>query len=207
MNKRSIVHSAAAASILAIAGVLGVATPAQAHDYLVSSTPAADSTVTELPAAFSVTMNEPMLDLAGNGSGFAIQVVDAAGAFYGDGCIAIADATLSMGATLGEAGAYTLKWQVVSADGHPVSGELGFTWAPPAGAEASLGSAAPPVCGGPTPTATPSAEPSESATTEPAEPEHENANLGDVLWVGGAIAAVLLAGLVALLIVSRRRKG
>ena len=62
--------------------------------------------------------------------------------------------------------------------------------------------------GGPTPaaTASPSAESSESATTAPAKPEHENANLGDVLWIGGAIAAVLLAGLVALLIVSRRRK-
>lgn len=200
MHRRSIAHAAAA---FAAGALLALAAPlaASAHDTLVSSSPSDGSTVTSLPDAFSVTMNEPLADLTGSGSGFAIEVRDAAGAYYGDGCFTIADATLATAAALGDPGHYTLLWQVVSADGHIASGELGFTWAPAVGTIASPGSATPPVCGAtadPTAPATPLAIPAKQA--------HADADLSNVLWIGGAIGAVLVAGLVTLLVLGRRKR-
>ncbi|MCU1580096.1 MAG: copper resistance protein CopC [Rhodoglobus sp.] len=200
MHRRSIARAAAAftaGALLALAAPLA----ASAHDTLVSSTPSDGSTITGLPDAFSVTMNEPLGDLTGNGSGFAIEVRDAAGAYYGDGCFTIADATLATAAALGAPGNYTLLWQVVSADGHIASGELRFAWAPADGSTASPGSATPPVCGAtadPTAPATPMAIPTKQA--------HADADLSSVLWIGGAIGAVLGAGLVTFLVLGRRKR-
>jgi methionine-rich copper-binding protein CopC len=186
-----------AAALLAIGVVvLGTAAPAQAHNSLVSSTPEAESTITELPPAFSITTSEALLDLAGDGSGFAMQVRDAAGRYFGDGCYEIVDSTLSMGASLGEAGEYTLVWQVVSADGHPVSGEFPFTWAPANAADVAEGSASPPACGG--------EADAPASTTAPQE--RPDASLSDVLWVGGAILAVVIAGLIAFVVMGRRNR-
>lgn len=200
MNRRSI---ARAATALAAGALLSLAAPlaANAHDSLVSSTPSDGSTITGLPDAFSVTMNEPLADLTGNGSGFAIEVRDAVGAYYGDGCFTIAGATLSTAAALGAPGDYTLLWQVVSADGHVASGELGFSWAPAGGAVQSVGSASPPVCGAAAGTTTPG-----TPLPIPEKQAHADANLSNVLWIGGAIAAVLVAGLVTFLVLGRRRK-
>ena len=206
----------------ALAGILAITltgalaalcpSPLAAHSYLIASTPEAASVVASLPAEFSVTANEPLLDLAGDASGFAIQVVDAAGRFYGDGCLTVSGSTLSMGATLGEPGDYRLYWQVVSADGHPISGDLGFAWAPPDAAQVSEGLAAPPVCGeaGPDPTPSATAEPDPEPTAEPtpvatAEPEDGEQNwlmtavtdpmfiILAVLGLLGAVAVILLA--------------
>jgi len=140
---------AAASALLALLislAVLFVAAPAQAHSDLADSTPAEGETLTELPEAFSVTANEPLLDLDGQGV-FRLQIRDAAGDYYGDGCIEVADATMSATPTIGESGDYTMIWQVVSADGHPVSGEVHFTWDAPADFEPAEGVASAPACG------------------------------------------------------------
>lgn len=188
---------------LSAAVVLGVAVPASAHDVLIGSNPAADSSIEQLPESFSITMNEPLLDLAGDASGFAIQVIDAEGAYYGDGCLAIDDATLAMGATLGEPGSYTFRWQAVSQDGHPVSGEFTFTWT---GADATPGSAQPPICGvtgvEPEPTETPEAIATEERATDPAViPEGDPARV-----VVGIVAGLgIIAALVVVIVRLRRR--
>lgn len=207
-----IAKPAAGVAALALVGglvVLGAA-PAFAHSYLVASTPAADSVVTDLPTEFSVTANEPLLDLAGDASGFAIQVVDAAGRFYGDGCLTVSGSTLSMGATLGEPGDYRLYWQVVSADGHPVSGDFGFSWAPDDPSLTTEGVGAPPVCGQTAPESTPTATAGPQVSPEPtpvatAEPDGSEQNwlmttvtdpmfiILAVLGLLGAIAVILLA--------------
>jgi methionine-rich copper-binding protein CopC len=190
-------------------GLTAIALPAQAHNVLAASTPAADSTIDVVPEAFSVTTNDALLDLSGDGNGFAIQVIDAAGAYYGDGCAVVAGATLSMGATLGEAGPYRFLWQVVSADGHTVSGEFAFTWAPAADAEISPGSPTPPVCGEPvveeTPTPTPTPEPSVEPTEQPIDDEASSgSDTSAALGIGGAVVAVLLAGGIVWLVIRRR---
>jgi methionine-rich copper-binding protein CopC len=163
----------------------------------VSSTPAEGSTLTELPAEFSVTTNGPLLSLDGSVAGFALEVKDAQGLYYGDGCVTVDGPTLSEAAApLGEAGDYTLLWQLVSADGHTVSGEVNFAWAPADGVEVAEGTATPATCGNGEGTA---------VASEPQE-ARGNADLGDVLWIGGAIGAVLVAALVTFLVVTRKKK-
>ena len=176
--------------------VLGLAAPAQAHNYLVASTPSAGETLTELPAEFSVTTNEALLSLDGSVSGFALEVRGDDGLYYGDGCVRVDGATLSEAAALGAAGDYTMLWQLISADGHTVSGEIDFSWAPGDGEVLSAGAKSPAACGnaGGAPVAS---EPQEA---------RGNADLGDVLWIGGAIAAILVAALVTFLVVTRKKR-
>lgn len=199
----------ALAATVAIGGVFAFAAPASAHDFVVGSTPASGDTLTELPSAFAVTANEPIVDFVGDGTGFGIQVTDAAGRFYGDGCISLVDATMSMPATLGAAGDYTMVWQLISSDSHPVSGSIPFTWAPPAGSTPSAGSAKPPTCGDteaiPEPEMTTQAdEPSDAATATPA-PASDDAT-GTLLWLGGAALAIVAAIGVTLLLVRPKKK-
>lgn len=189
---------AVGALTVATALVLAMAAPASAHNYLVASTPEENSTITEVPESFSVTTNEALLDLSGDGSGFAIEVTDTEGLYYGDGCVSIVDSTVAVGSSLGDAGEYRMLWQLVSADGHTVSGEVDFTWAPSTDAVTSPGAATAPDCGGEGIAAPP------EATTAPVV--RGDANLADVLWIGGAIAAVLVAGAATLFVSTRRRK-
>jgi methionine-rich copper-binding protein CopC len=193
------VAALAAVGALVVGGpVLGIASPAQAHNYLVSSTPVAGETLTELPDAFEITTNEPLLALDGTG-GFAFQVVDAAGLHYESGCVTVDGATMSTEPRLGEAGEYTALWQVVSADGHTVSDTIDFTWAPADGVEASAGAASAPACDdGAAGPATP--ETSEPQTTPPS-----TVPLGDVLWIGGAVLAVGIAIAVTIVLLGRRK--
>ena len=122
-------------------------------------------------------------------------------------------------AAIGPPGDYTVRWQVVSADGHPLSDEFAFTWAPTdATAAASPGRTAPPVCGetgGETPdaaepSAAPSAEESDAAAPTPdatATAEATSDGAGEfplAMWItaGVIMLAVAAVGAVALL---RRR--
>ncbi|MCU1407687.1 MAG: copper resistance protein CopC [Glaciihabitans sp.] len=194
---------AAAAAVVAAVPVLGLASPAQAHNYLVASTPAAGETLTELPEEFSITTNEALLDLGGEGSGFGLQVKDADGLYYGDGCVSVTDATMSTPAAIGAAGTYTVIWQVVSADGHTVDDEFTFTWAPIAETPVSAGSSSAPVCGT-TPDSSATAAP--EGDTPDAPTAAADADLTDVLWIGGAVVAVGIAIAVTLVLTSRKKK-
>ncbi len=187
---RMLAVGAAAAAL-----VLSAAAPASAHSQLVGSTPAEGETLGELPAQFSVTMNERLLDEAGL-SAFALRVRDADGLYYGDGCLQVADDTMTTPAAIGPAGDYVLEWQVVSADGHPIGGEIPFTWTGEATAE---GVPTAPDCG------------AEAAPTEPGDASgHHEAEptpipLGDVVWIVAAVLVVAVAVTVALIATRRRR--
>jgi methionine-rich copper-binding protein CopC len=201
--KRPVAVALVTGAWLALA--LGTMSPAAAaplfatHNVLIASVPAAGQTLTTLPDTFSITTNENLLDFGGHGNGFALQVRDAAGQYYGTGCVTIVDASMSAPAALGAAGDYTMLWQAVSADGHTVSGAIPFTWAPSNSATPSAGSPAPIVCGAAAPTgsATPAATPNTDAPPGPIA-------LSDVLWIGGAVVAVGIAVLVVILIAGRR---
>lgn len=186
--------------LVAAGSVLGLAAPAQAHNYLVDSTPKSGSTLTELPDRFSVTTNDTLLDLAGDGGGFGMLIKGSDGLYYGDGCVTISDATLSTDAAIGAAGTYTLIWQLVSTDGHSVSDEYTFDWAPPAGGTASetTGSSAVPDCGGKNSGAAPAAEPATSAD--------ESGLYANLPWIGGAVVAILIAIGVTLFLVRPKKK-
>ncbi|HWH96867.1 MAG TPA: copper resistance protein CopC [Pseudolysinimonas sp.] len=173
------------AAALLIGATVLVAAPVSAHSVLVDSTPAEGETLTELPEAFSVTANETLLDLGGQGV-FLLQIRDAAGAYYGDGCVEVVDATMSAPAVIGASGKYTMIWRIVSADGHPVSGEVDFTWQAPEGFEPAEGSADAPRCGGP-----------EEPETSPTDGE---------VALGIAIALALAAVAAAVIVAATRRK-
>lgn len=185
----------AAAAVVGIALVLVTAAPASAHNYVVDSTPAQGSTLTELPEHFSVTTNDPLLDLGGDGSGFGLEVVDANGLYYGDGCVTIEGPSIFMTAQLGEPGEYSLVYQVVSADSHTVSGEIPFTWAPSGDYTATAGSTNQGDCNG-------QYTRDNSAGAASAD---QTVDVSTLLWIGGAIAAVGIAVAVALLVLKPKR--
>ena len=176
-------------TLLVGAAVLAAAPAAQAHNYLVASSPEEGETLTALPESFFVTTNEDLLAVGGSTAGFAFQIVDAAGTHYETGCVTVAGATMSTEPRLGEPGEYTALWQVVSADGHTVSDEIAFTWAgEPTSAQTE-------TCE--TVGFTPAPEPQ---TTPPS-----TFALSDVLWIGGAVLAVGIAVAVTIAVVSRKR--
>ena len=193
---------ALAAALGASVPVLGEAAPAQAHNYLVSSTPSAGETLTALPKVFEITTNGILLDIDGNGTGFGLQVTDAAGTYFGDGCVTVDGATMSTAAALGAAGAYTMTWQGISTDGHTISDSYAFTWRPPAEFTPSAGSAAVPDCNG---TASVDESPAPSAGTTGAQTV-DTGTLDTVLWIGGAFLAVAAAVILTLIITGRRKK-
>jgi methionine-rich copper-binding protein CopC len=99
--------------------------PAFAHAELIGSSPAENSSVTEI-AEVSITANEDLLDIGKNAEGFVIAVSDDEGAYYGDGCVLVEGATASMDVALSLRGTYTVAYRVISNDGHPVEGTFTF---------------------------------------------------------------------------------
>ncbi|MFC0678380.1 copper resistance protein CopC [Lysobacter korlensis] len=186
---------------IGLALTLAAPAPAFAHNYLVDSTPDEASTLTEVPEEFTVTTNEPLLDVSGEAAGFALQVRDANGGYYGDGCLTVEGATLSTPAQLGEAGEYTIGWQVVSGDGHTVSGEFAFAWEPAPDFVPAPAADAPPSCG------EAGATGGAAAPTEPTDPPSDAGAVSgtDLLWVLGTVVAVAVVLFGTLLLFTRRR--
>ncbi|TFD14072.1 copper resistance protein CopC [Cryobacterium sp. TMT4-10] len=182
-----------------VAAALGwSASPALAHNDAVEYSPVEGAVVTEQPGMFRVTTNDELVDL-GEGSGRAMAISGPADAttplYYGDGCVTLAGPSIETTAQLGQPGEYTVTWQAVSADGHPVSEEYSFTWQPAEGQALAAGSAAVPTCG--------QAAGSTDATAAPAEP---GGTVPDAAWISAAAAAVVLAGAVALFAIRRRTR-
>lgn len=223
-------RSRAAASALATLGAatllaLGTATPATAHNAIVSTTPGQDASVTAVPEAFEIVTSEDMLDIAGDATGFALQVTDADGLHYGTGCLTVDGETLSMPATLGEAGTYTMAFQFISSDSHTTSEEFTFDYAPAADAVVTPGSPEPLTCGDPIPGAAdpaPSEVPDAPASDEPAASDEPSAapsepvdasNASDAeglpvaATVGIAVGALaLLAAIIGGIVYARSRR-
>jgi len=215
----------------AAVGVLVAAAPASAHNWLVSTVPAENETLTSLPERFGVTTNDVLLDLTGEGSGNALQIEgpDGRQLFYGDGCSTLDGVSLWTKAALGAPGEYQLLYRIVSADGHPVSGSIPFQWQPAAGQPQSPGSPTPPACGeatGQSPgqpaggasatpgaPATPGAEATGGGSADTgghAGMTHDDGlsgSLGDFLWIAAAVLVVAAAVVLTVVFARRRRTG
>lgn len=208
---RSALLLGAAVMGMAAALVLGLAAPALAHNYRISSTPEPGATLTSLPSTFDITTNGLLLDIDGDGTGFALEVRDAGGGYYGDGCIVVTGASMTTAAQLGEAGIYTVTWQAISTDGHTISDEYKFTWQPPQGLAASTPSPAAPDCNGAHPV---NAEPQKKDSLGTADDTSQATNSGSVssgpletvLWIGGAGLALALAVILTLVFTTKRRE-
>lgn len=179
--------SAALVGAATAALVLAVAAPASAHNYVVESTPAEGDVLTALPEAWEVVTNETML-YVGNDAVFGLWARDADGRYYGDGCVEVSGTGMSAAPVIGEAGSYTLVYALISADGHPLTGEIPFEWAPAVATEAAVGTSEPARCG----------------EDEPAEPGGATVS-PDVWWIVAAAGAVGVAVLTTVLLARRRR--
>ncbi|MGR6741986.1 MULTISPECIES: copper resistance protein CopC [Microbacterium] len=154
------------------------ASPALAHDELLASDPAADSTVAALPDELTLTFSGVLIDEDGVN---AISVTDAAGTELAEGAPTLDGTTATQALSGDSQGPITVRWRVVSSDGHPVSGEFSFVAGDPAAA--------------------PTASTDGTAEAAPAE------GLPAVFWIVVSIVAVagVIALVVALIAASRRR--
>jgi methionine-rich copper-binding protein CopC len=111
---------------IALAGVatLGLATPAFAHDVLTDSTPADGASVAVGPSEVTLTFNAPV-QFGDN----RLTVTGPDGQHWEKTDIATVDgnSVSTSVAPLGPAGEYDVGYRIISADGHPVSGEVTFT--------------------------------------------------------------------------------
>ncbi|HEV7826711.1 MAG TPA: copper resistance CopC family protein [Mycobacteriales bacterium] len=113
---------------LVVAALLGVAisvlagAPASAHDRLVSSSPAEGASV-PAPSRVELDFSDVVLNRFGE-----LAVTGPDGRRYDRGTPRIVDRTISVDLLpLPLTGRYTAAYRIVSSDGHPVSGRIGFT--------------------------------------------------------------------------------
>lgn len=186
-----------AAFLVALAVLVLPAAPAHAHDELLGSDPAADSTVDGLPAQISFTFSGV---ISAEDGASEVSVTDAAGTELADGAPTAQDNVLTQPLAGEASGTLTVLWKTVSSDGHPISGEFDFT-----------------VSGGSTPTRTATPEPTGTTaptpTTAPTEttapsPTATPAGAGSSSWpwvLVGLVVLALIAGVIYL-VVSRSRR-
>lgn len=179
----------------ALAGMLGVAallvlataSPATAHDQLTGTDPQDGAALETGPSEVTLTFSADVLDV-----GTEVIVSDGDGRHWVGGAPVLDGPTVTVPLTeaLPEGG-YEVRWRVVSGDGHPISGRLGFT----------VGDAEPlPVTGG-------DSETSESATSDSASGDSATATAvaepttspdrpawlpGVLVAIGGAALALCL---------------
>jgi len=112
--------------VLGIAVVLATNLPASAHDELVASAPETDARLSTPPGEVVLTFSDEPLAL--DGAGVALVVTDIDGADWLAGSPTVSERTVSAPVKDGMPSAgYEIRWRVVSADGHPISGVIPFT--------------------------------------------------------------------------------
>ncbi|WP_136024921.1 copper resistance CopC family protein [Microbacterium sp. K27] len=182
------VRRIAAGLALATVATLAIATPASAHDQLISSSPAADEQLAVAPESITMTFSGELLVLDESLTGAVVLVVDASGKDWVSGDVTVAGRTVTAPLEPGMPTAgYQVRWQVVSEDGHPIAGVVPFT----------VGDAEPmaaPAYGGAAETPAASAE-------QPDQNAADSSGIVRVLLIGagGAAAAVFVLVLIRFL--------
>lgn len=164
----------AALLVLTVLGGLGAlqtatAPAAEAHDFLISTNPAAGATVDRVPATLRLVFDKPAQQI-----GTKLVITGPRGAIQ-QGTPTLVNTEVHQSVTPGAAaGRYTVNWRVTSADGHPVSGTFSFT------AKGAAAGAA--------------AQPTDQAAAAPkAVTRESNSSSSSALtWGGGAILVIAL---------------
>lgn len=179
------------ALLIAAVSVPAASVAAYAHDALVASDPASGATVTEL-AEVALTFSADPIDEDGAD---VVRVVGPDGLYYETACPALAGPVVTTPVALGPAGDYTVEWKIVSSDGHPVSDEYTFVYAPAAGATSATGSADP-ACG------------RADRTADAVVPPRTQGGGDGALWIGVGIGSVVVVavGIGAWLLIRRPRR-
>lgn len=189
-------------ALLSLLLAVATASPAAAHAALTAIEPGDGTTVGSAPSAVRLTFSEAVQ------ARFVTVVVTAPTGDRVDGPPPqVVGSTVSVPlGPLPAAGRYAVSYRIVSADGHPVSGQSAFTYTPagPASGPATGPAAGPTSAptGAPTTTPAPTASrsPAAGTATDAAGGDRAGANQRRVLLVVAVLAAVL-----ALLVADRRR--
>ena len=104
------------------------ASPANAHTSLELSIPVDNQSIEFIPTELSASFDEDLIEIDGEVVN-TLELEGADGTKYVLSAATIAGPTVSANVGVGEypAGSYLLKYRVVSADGHPVTGEIKFS--------------------------------------------------------------------------------
>jgi copper resistance protein C len=174
-----VLRGAAVTVLCGLALLLG-AGPALAHTRLESSDPADGASLSTAPQRVSLTFNETMQP------GFTtLTVVGPDQARYETGDVTANGDTVSIAVRpLGPAGNYQIGYRVVSEDGHPVSGSVGFT----------LTTAGPGAADAASPAATAAAPTSSAPVTAESAPAPPAGAGGAPIWPWIVGAVVLVGG-------------
>jgi methionine-rich copper-binding protein CopC len=165
-----------ALTALALTGVamLGLATPALAHNVLISSDPAKDASITVGPSKITLTFDQYVQ--AGNDQ---VAVTGPNGGQWAEGAVEVKDNVVTAPLRpLGPAGKYVVGYRILSADGHAVTGEVPFTLT---------------TAGTGTPASVDAAKGAGAATGQTSADAATNSSTGVPIWVWIAGAVVLLA--------------
>lgn len=215
--------------LLTLAAGVGLAGPASAHNVLTSSDPTDGSTLQTAPTTVRLTFDQPVQDFEP-----VVTVIGPDGQRYEAGAPQVDSTVVTADVNpLPAAGAYTIAYRVVSADGHPVQGEIKFELAeaaiaPPAPVSSPVvadttaaspatvtvtESAAPQS---PAPSATPSASASTSApvssaptstSTAAVAPAASSSGLSVWVWAAIAVAAMLIVAAIVVVVRRPRQQG
>lgn len=189
---------ASAAVVIATAALtVGAAASAQAHAQLIGSDPRDGADLAAAPAFIRLTFSESLVDGA-----VAVVAVDSTGAAVTlpdprvDGpVVEVTWPPSAVGDT------FTISYRVVSVDGHPITGQIGFSVAaPPSPSPTSSPTASPTVSPTPPPGPTPTPAPSPSPTPDPAPSRPV------LTYVLGGLALLALAGVVTAATLRSRRQ-
>lgn len=178
---------------VAAVAVFATAVPASAHDSLVHSTPEADESLATAPESITLTYSGELLVLGDSTQGAVVLVIDESGRDWATGDVEVSGNTVTATVEPGmpDAG-YQVRWQVVSEDGHPISGIVPFT----------IGDAEPMTATqAPTDADAPSYVPDASDPTDQSTDETDGGLR--LLLVGGAGAAIAVVALVLYRILRR----
>ena len=187
--------SAVTGVLIAVGLLFAAAPPAAAHDQIVSSSPEAGGTVSEVPEQISLTFSGEILT---DFSAVIVEVVAPDGQNIASGEPIIDGTTVTQPVQPGQAGLFTVRWRVVSSDGHPISSEHQYT----------VETLTVPTSA-PAPEATEGQTPDSSPTATPAGDVHNGPSGGGEVFpllavVGGAV--VLGGALIVVLMVARERR-
>ncbi len=171
--------------------LLGTSGAVMAHDAVTGTTPANDSTVAVMPETIEISMSNTPATL-----GSQVLVLDQAGSNWAQGDVTVLDTVASQAVRSGApAGAYTVKWRLVSSDSHPIEGEFSFTAAAPGSAPAGIA---------PTEAAA-GAGPVTSVSAVPDAAADPVTDTSAVPWSIIGLIAVLAGLVVAMMVAARRR--
>lgn len=180
---RSWTYRLAAATFICAVTLLPV-TAASAHSELVESTPADGAELRQAPTQVELVFNDAIQQQGGD------IVVSVRDTTVSDATTFAADGTAATVQLIGPAqpGSYTVKYRIVSADGHIASGTLGYS-----------------VTGVPVASSSSTGSPVEGTNTSGGTGTGDGAS-GTVIWVLGlgAIGIALVAAVISVAVRGRR---